>query len=401
MAHKEHPYLSSLCPRRTLCPPETTNQERFIRVSTHPRPKGARLSAYVNEAVFTKLPYRKTGLTGMDLVRLGLERSRSAAEALSVVTGLLEEYGQGGNCSRSGKLYYHNSFIIADPNEAWVLETAGPYWVAEKVKSVRSISNALTIHSRWDKVSRSLLEYLEKKHLEKEELDFSGHFSDFLYTRIAKGVERQRFTQSFLEKNAGRLDFEKISSLMRSHAGDEGYSPARGSMRDICMHAGGLTRPSQTAGSVIAFLYEKTPIIFATGTSSPCISLYKPVFIESGLPDLGPSPTDSYDPQAFWWIHEELHRKLLASYPRYAAQIFGEIKEVEEQLVREAIKLRREYLAGTASREALYALTERAFKEGLRLDRTWAKIVEKSRSLNPLFNFYWMQMNKKARLHLS
>ena len=63
---------------------------------------------------------------------------------------LLEKYGQGGNCSYTRRLYYHNSFLIANPREAWVLETAGDYWAAKRVEGVRRISNVLTIERGWD-----------------------------------------------------------------------------------------------------------------------------------------------------------------------------------------------------------------------------------------------------------
>jgi len=95
-----------------------------------------------NEAVWTTEPTRSTGLLGMDLVQLGLERGPSAIKALQVIVELLSQYGQGGNCAEHFPMNYHNSFLIADRKEAWILETAGQYWVAEQVTSgTRLISN--------------------------------------------------------------------------------------------------------------------------------------------------------------------------------------------------------------------------------------------------------------------
>ena len=111
-----------------------------------------------NEAVFSKVAYDKDpGLIGMDFLRLALERCKTAESALRTLIRLLEVYGQGGNCGFAHKLYYHNSFIVADGTEAWVLETAGRQWAAQKVRDVRSISNALSIDDDWDMASPDLI----------------------------------------------------------------------------------------------------------------------------------------------------------------------------------------------------------------------------------------------------
>ena len=48
-----------------------------------------------NEAVFTRVPYEKgPGLTGMDMIRLAVERASTARQALDVIVQLLEAMGR-------------------------------------------------------------------------------------------------------------------------------------------------------------------------------------------------------------------------------------------------------------------------------------------------------------------
>ena len=89
--------------------------------------------------------------TRLNVFRLGVERGCSAEEAMGVITSLLAAHGQGGLCSEEpgSQFSYHNSFIIADHREAWVLETAGGFWAAEHVtgQSPRS-SSGVRSHAR-------------------------------------------------------------------------------------------------------------------------------------------------------------------------------------------------------------------------------------------------------------
>jgi dipeptidase len=66
-----------------------------------------------------------------DLMQFALERATTAREAITVMTGLVAEYGYGGP---------GESFSIADPQEVWYMEMIGPgegnkgaIWVARRV----------------------------------------------------------------------------------------------------------------------------------------------------------------------------------------------------------------------------------------------------------------------------
>lgn len=57
-----------------------------------------------------------------------------------MITALLERYGQGGSCKEEPVPFvYHNTFLLADRTEAWVLETAGRYWAAQQIQGTQGL----------------------------------------------------------------------------------------------------------------------------------------------------------------------------------------------------------------------------------------------------------------------
>jgi secernin len=352
-----------------------------------------------NEAVFTRVPYEKgPGLLGMDFMRLALERASTARQAVDTIIRLLEKYGQGGNCGYTHKFYYHNSFIVADPYQAWVLETAGRQWALEKVRGVRSISNALTIGSEWDQASTNLVGLAREKGWCKRYQDFSFAecYSEPLYTRLADGVARQCRSSELLAQQ-GSITVETMMNILRDHGpqADAAQQVRQGLLgADICMHAGyGPVRNSQTTGSMVSHLLPNLQTHWLTGTAAPCTSVFKPVWIDSGLPDIGPAPTGTYDNKTLWWRHEALHRMIIRDYPTRIELIREEQNEMEGAFTRTV----RGVAERGQSERGLF--TKRCFSQAQETTLRWTEQVcmPKIRN-NPsrLYQAAWRGFNKKA-----
>ncbi|HIH71810.1 MAG: Peptidase U34, dipeptidase [Thermococcales archaeon 44_46] len=333
-----------------------------------------------NTAVFTKQRIPEKGILGMDMIRLALERTKTSKEALHFMIDIIESYGQGGNGSYEHKLLYSNSFIIADPKEAWVLETAGKHWVAKRIEDVYSISNALTIDDDWDLASESV-----EKLAKRPKFSFVKHFSDRFYTHFAHGRERRAFTYRKLKEREGEITFEYMIEILRSHS-FEPYSPEKGSMRDICMHYGGLTRPSQTASSQISELGRD--VHWFTGTSLPCLSIFKPISFEGGIPE-SEVPTNRYNPKNYWWRIEKFHRLFQTSYQKYIEEFSKERDELQREVIRQT--------RGLKENESLAELTKWAFEREKELVEKWEKLVVPGK-FPFLYGVRWRKVNQKAGL---
>ena len=353
-----------------------------------------------NEAVYTKLPYEKApGLIGMDFLRLGLERAASAPAALQVITDLLQTHGQGGNCGFHLKQYYHNSFIIADPQEAWILETAGRQWAARQVKDVGSISNAITIGRDWDLCSADLVNLAVDRGWcrQRDQFDFGKCYSDFLHTTFSAAASRQSCTSDALRAARGRLRVPDLMAILRSHrASSASWSPAPAvTGADVCMHAGwGPIRFSRSAGSMVSHLTSGLHTHWATATSGPCTSIFKPVWIDAGLPELGPTPTGEYNPDCLWWQHEILHRAVLRNYPDRLAAYRNERDRLEAGFIDSA----QDVEPGQVDKRA--SLSARCFEQAGQAEAGWLQRVNAvpPRPLPFYYNLAWQGFNREARL---
>ena len=350
-----------------------------------------------NEAVFTKVPYDKEpGLIGMDFLRLALERSKTAREALTVITRLLEQYGQGGNCGFQHLLVYHNSFLIADPREAWVLETAGKQWAAVQVKDIRTISNGITIGGEWDEASADLVPYaIDRKWCQgRDDFHFARCYSDFVYTRFSYCRDRQCRTTDLLAAQKGRLTPEALMRALRDHGprANRAWSPAPGlNTVSVCWHAGfGPIRGSQSVGSMVSHLAPEVQTHFVTGTSAPCTSLFKPVWLGADLPDMGPAPTGTYDAAALFWRHEVLHRATLRDYATRIVLYQDERDELE-----------RRFSAGALTCADRTAYTAQCFAEADQATGRWIERVRPADLLTHqslLHSLAWRDFNRSANM---
>jgi hypothetical protein len=207
-----------------------------------------------NEAIYTTLDPRpvQPALIGMDLVRLGLERAESARRAVEVIVGLLERYGQGGTGHDpqgvTGPKPYWSSFLIADPGDAWVIETSGASWAVEQVGEARAISNRTTIAS-FDAEHRHPHQPVER----------------FVDPRLAASI-------AVLDQRP--VSRESLAAHLRSHDScrEPGWS--------VCMHVEGV---EATTASMIAELHLDGDHRAWMLIGSPCEHEYQCISLDDGL----------------------------------------------------------------------------------------------------------------------
>ncbi|XP_026150692.1 secernin-3 isoform X1 [Mastacembelus armatus] len=225
-------------------------------------------------------------LLGMDLVRLGLERADTAENAVDVITELLEKYGQGGSCMEDECGFtYHNSFLISDRKEAWLLETSGKYWAAERVESgYRNISNQYGITTKIDKEHPEMREYAQRRGWwdGKSQFNFAAVYSFMNTARIEASGDRYCEGKKLLEKSNGHITAEAMMDILRDK--DSGIN-----MEGMFMTTGSMV-------SVIPTNPALPGVHYFTATPDPERSVFKPFIFVKHIKQLKETSSPSYGP---------------------------------------------------------------------------------------------------------
>jgi secernin len=354
-----------------------------------------------NEGLHARCPApQEDALTGMDLLRLALERSSSAAEAVEVITTLLEQYGQGGNCGHLIPSYYNNGFLIADHQDAFVLETIGKEWLSERVGGVRSMSNIYSITSEVEKMSAGLSGLIrDSGWSEDPKQNYADAIANPNREHIGQARARHARSTGLLRSRDGSLGVADMMAVLRDHGAQSEphgvWHPEIAVNISLCMHAGADERPGQSAGSLVSELRKSHAVHWVTATAAPCTSIFKPVLIEAELPAQGPRLTDRYDPATLWWRHERLHRAALrGDFAKFLEEIRPERAVLEARF---QSRMNAVFDGGNASDRSL--AVAQCWKEALAAEDRWLARVD--RAAAPAATPYhssWLKMNQLAGL---
>jgi dipeptidase len=272
-----------------------------------------------NEAVFSKEPLQwGDGLLGMDLLRLGLERGKTAFEAMHVMIDLLARYGQSGDCERAGewgKVNYHNSYILADPHEAWVLETAGRYWVAKRItRGIYSISNIYSIERDWDEAHPLLVKHAIEMGWAKsaQDFNFARDYGDY-WRKDSKNPGsmqiRRNMTLACLRKDFGHANTARMMDISRSHLEETIVEPRWAAPETFwptpCKHDSGQSGYHTAASMVVQLRNEKPGLlrqVYRASFSNPCCNVFKPFYLHGPtIPSSYAVGTSTYSGDSPWW----------------------------------------------------------------------------------------------------
>jgi secernin len=256
----------------------------------------------------SKLAHPQPGLHGTDLVRLVLERCKTARQAFELLTTLIVRHGQGGAAGYNTTANTDHVFLLADPREAYLVEAAGASWAALECREVRAASDVALIRQDWHRLSPGLGEQVIGQGWwddDGSKLDFSASLS-IDQAGSDSALRRWGRATLLLEQQHGNLDAAVLRHILADHY--DGTSVeidpvAPTGPIPLCRHASDRNRTA-TVASMIAELTsnEQRPAMAWCAYGPPCAGVYLPIFLAADLSSSMP------DMNRLWARMHTLHR---------------------------------------------------------------------------------------------
>ncbi|MHC4680408.1 MAG: dipeptidase [Planctomycetota bacterium] len=312
--------------------------------------------AIADNAVYCRkeLSGQEGGADLQDLVRIMLERSRTAREAVRIMGTLIENYGYR---SPSGGF---STFSIADPNEGWWMEViGGGLWVARRVPddSFVVIANRLRMGEVDLKDTSQFLANTNLIEYAKQRNWYDPKQGDFSFSQVygpqkggrSPGNSRREWRGNCL---LGGREFDEtrnpltavpdkklsprhVMTLLRDHYEDTKYdltngykkgSPHHTSERTICR----MATDTSTVTQLRSWLPPEIGGLSWFSVGTPCCSVYVPYYL--GVTDF-PKPyafvTEEYDRDNAFWLFNSLQNLVDEHYPEEKRLGYSKMRTID------------------------------------------------------------------------
>ncbi len=267
------------------------------------------------------------GIRRYAIRQLLLERATSARHGVEIIGQLIDQHGQAD----WGGLIYH----LADPREAWVVETTTHQWVARRVRDdeIRITANRFRIGSDYDLASESLVSHaLERGWLAPGAapggtLDFSAVYGRPEKMHQAYDTRREERALELLRGKAGVITPEDLFLVLRDrYEGTVYYTPPQSFpvWREDLDTRPELSRAISTnlaQSTFVAHLRGDMPVSVGAlmwyGVATPSYVGYMPLYAGAGsvpaaFSDSILEPSDD----SAWWLFRRLQRIADRDYER-------------------------------------------------------------------------------------
>jgi dipeptidase len=255
------------------------------------------------------------GIRRYAIRQLILERAKTAQDAVKIIADFIEQYGQAD----WGGLDY----VLADPNEAWIVETTTHHWVARKIKDdeILVIANRFTIGKDYDKSSKGLIEFAQKKGwYDPSKGDFSFRDAYGRPDKMDQAYDKDRETRvmALFKDKQGVITPEYLFLVLRDrYEGTPKYTKPLNVENWREMSEGRLIprtiSNNLTQSSSVAHLRSDMPVevgsVMWYSMVGPQYSGYFPVYAgATTVPDEYSNVNSAYSPNSAWWTSRMLQK---------------------------------------------------------------------------------------------